>query len=117
MNPPERVPPATAAASAARRWRVNLRWIAALLLVWFLVTFVISWYARSLSFTFFEWPFSFWVGAQGALIIYLLIIVLYAWRMNRLERADESSSGSPSTAAATDPSARSAAPAAPEQTH
>lgn len=75
-----------AADPAQRRWRTNLRWIAALLLVWFLVTFVVSWHARTLTFPFFGWPFPFWVGAQGALIVYLLIIVLYAWRMNRLDR-------------------------------
>lgn len=81
---------------AQRRWRTNLRWIAALLLVWFLVTFVVSWYARALDFQFFNWPFSFWVGAQGALIVYLLIIVLYAWRMNRLDR--EASTSPPAAA-------------------
>ncbi|MGO4332248.1 DUF4212 domain-containing protein [Cupriavidus sp. 2TAF22] len=69
--------------SAARHaWRRNLRWIAALLAIWFVVTFVVSWFARELRFDFFGWPFSFWVGAQGALIIYVLMAALYAWRMN-----------------------------------
>lgn len=77
-------PPATAAEH--RAWRRNLRWIAGLLVVWFVVTFVVAWYARELRFAFFGWPFSFWVGAQGALIVYVLMAALYAWRMNRADR-------------------------------
>ncbi len=66
-------------------WRRNLRWIAALLVVWFVVTFVVSWFARELTFNFLGWPFSFWVGAQGALIVYVLMAAFYAWRMNRAD--------------------------------
>lgn len=66
-------------------WRLNVRWIAALLTVWFVVTFVVSWYARELRFDFFGWPFSFWAGAQGVLILYVAMAVLYAWRMNRAD--------------------------------
>lgn len=66
-------------------WRLNVRWIAALLAVWFVVTFVVSWYARELRFDFFGWPFSFWAGAQGVLILYVIMAVLYAWRMNRAD--------------------------------
>ncbi|UZG46154.1 DUF4212 domain-containing protein [Caldimonas thermodepolymerans] len=67
-------------------WRKNLRISAILMLIWFFVTFVIGYFARDLNFTFFGWPFSFWVGAQGALIVYLLIIVYYARYMNRLDQ-------------------------------
>jgi putative solute:sodium symporter small subunit len=89
--------PATAKASTEqRRWRINLRWIAGLLLVWFVVTFVISWHARALTFSFFDWPFSFWVGAQGALLVYLLIVTIYAWRMNRLDDPPETTPEQPS---------------------
>ena len=37
------------------------------------------------DFTFFGWPFSFWVGAQGALIVYCVIIWFYARYMNNLD--------------------------------
>lgn len=72
-----------------RAWRHNRRWIAALLVVWFVVSFVVSWYARELRFDFFGWPFSFWVGAQGALIVYVAMAALYAWRMNRADHEFE----------------------------
>ncbi|MFD0669473.1 DUF4212 domain-containing protein [Ramlibacter sp. MAHUQ-53] len=66
-------------------WRKTLRLTAALLAVWFAVTFVVPFYARELSFDFFGWPFSFWMGAQGALIVYVLIIFIYARCMQRLD--------------------------------
>jgi len=66
-------------------WRRNLRLTAVLLAVWFFVTFVIGWFARDLDFDFFGWPFSFWVAAQGALIVYVAIVWFYAVRMDRLD--------------------------------
>ena len=64
----------------------NLRITAILLALWFVVTCVIGWYARDLSFNFFGWPFAFWVGAQGALVVYVWIIWYYASYMNRLDK-------------------------------
>ncbi len=68
-------------------WRKNLVVTAWLLLIWFCVSFGVSFFARALSFRFFGWPFSFWMGAQGALLVYGLIIGFYAWYMQRLDRA------------------------------
>ena len=67
-------------------WSRNLRITAILLALWFVVTFVIGWYARDLSFNFFGWPFAFWVGAQGAFVVYVWIIWYYASYMNRLDK-------------------------------
>lgn len=69
-----------------RYWRRNLRITGLLLLVWFVVSFGVAYFARELSFSFFGWPFSFWVGAQGALVVYLLIIGYYAHYMDKLDR-------------------------------
>lgn len=66
-------------------WRKNLRITSVLLAIWFVVTYVVSFFARELDFNFFGWPFSFWVAAQGALIVYVLIIAYYARTMNRLD--------------------------------
>jgi len=66
-------------------WRKNLNITAILLAVWFVVTFVVSFFARDLNFTFFGWPFSFWMGAQGSLVIYVLIIWYYAQYINKLD--------------------------------
>lgn len=66
-------------------WRKTQRMTALLLLVWFGVSFGVSYFARELSFEFFGWPFSFWVASQGALLVYGLIIAFYAWYMGRLD--------------------------------
>ncbi|HEX6703394.1 MAG TPA: DUF4212 domain-containing protein [Albitalea sp.] len=67
-------------------WRRNLRLTAILLMVWFAVTFGVGFFARELSFSFFGWPFSFWVAAQGALVVYVAITWYYARAMDRLDR-------------------------------
>ncbi|WP_454724041.1 MULTISPECIES: DUF4212 domain-containing protein [Cupriavidus] len=90
--------PAGQPSPAARRaWRRNLRWIAVLLTIWFVVTFVVAWFARELRFDFFGWPFSFWVGAQGALVIYVLMAALYAWRMNLTDGEGDDETAAPVT--------------------
>lgn len=67
-------------------WHKNLRITAILLAIWFVVTFVISFYARELdAIKVLGFPFSFYMAAQGALIIYVLIIWYYARYMNRLD--------------------------------
>jgi len=67
-------------------WGKNLRITGLLLALWFFVTFVLLFFARDLTFTFFGWPFSFWVAAQGALIVYCLIIWYHARYMNNLDK-------------------------------
>lgn len=70
-----------------RYWQKNLRITAILMFIWFVVTFVVAYYARELNFNFFGWPFSFWVGAQGALVVYVALIGFYAYYMNKLDVA------------------------------
>ena len=67
-------------------WRKNLNITAVLLGIWFVVTFVVTYFARDLSFNFFGWPFSFWVAAQGSLVVYVAIIWYYARYMNQLDQ-------------------------------
>ena len=67
-------------------WRKNLTVTAILLAIWAFVTFVLGFYARDLQFNFFGWPFAFWVGGQGALVVYVLIIWFYATYMNKLDK-------------------------------
>jgi len=68
-----------------RYWQKNLRITSILMFIWFVVTFVVAFFARDLAFTFFGWPFSWWVAAQGALVVYVVIIGFYAYYMNKLD--------------------------------
>ncbi len=72
-------------------WRKNLQVIACLLVIWFVVTFVVGFFARQLRFSFFGWPFSFWMGAQGSLLIYGGIIWFYQRYMDKLDAQYEAS--------------------------
>lgn len=67
-------------------WHQNLKVTGILLFIWFVVTFVVTYYARDLSFNFFGWTFAFYMAAQGSLIVYVVIIWYYARYMNRLDR-------------------------------
>lgn len=81
--------------SPERYWRLNRKLIAAGLLLGFVVTFGLGWYARELDFIFLGWGFNFWLAAQGALLVYLLIVAGYAWIMNRLDDRSSDPQGRP----------------------
>ncbi|MGA0796945.1 MAG: DUF4212 domain-containing protein [Quisquiliibacterium sp.] len=67
-------------------WRRTLVVTVALLFIWFLVTFVVGYFARALDGNFFGWPLAFYLGAQGSLVVYLGIIWFYDRYMDRLDR-------------------------------
>jgi putative solute:sodium symporter small subunit len=67
-------------------WRRNLVITAVLMAIWFVVTFVFGYFARELnSIVLFGFPLGFYIGAQGALVIYVISIFYYARYMNRLD--------------------------------
>ena len=73
--------------SFVRYWRLNLTLIAVILLIWFLVTFMPVYFARELSgIEVFGWSFSFWMAAFCVPLIYLLLVGIYAYLMNRADR-------------------------------
>ncbi|CAN5421771.1 DUF4212 domain-containing protein [soil metagenome] len=73
-------------------WRSARKLTLALLLIWLLLTLVIVFFARELSgLNFFGWPFSFYMAAQGATLIYVAIVAYYAWAMRRLDQLLNSS--------------------------
>lgn len=70
-----------------RFWLKTMSATLFLLGIWFLVTFVASYAARWLDqWTLLGLPLGYMIGAQGALIVYLLLIGIYAHWMNRLDR-------------------------------
>ncbi len=68
-------------------WYRNLFVTAVLLLLWFAVSFVDSYFARELnSIVVLGFPLGFYMAAQGALVVYVLIILFYFRYMNNLDR-------------------------------
>ena len=62
-----------------------------LLLVWALASFGPGFFARSLSFHVLGWPFHFWMAAQGSILIFMAVVVVYARLMNRWEAEEVAS--------------------------
>lgn len=60
-----------------------------LLLLWVLVSFVATFFARDLQLLVAGgWPLGYWIAAQGAVLMFIAIVVAYCWAMNRFERQD-----------------------------
>lgn len=76
-----------------RIWSRTEKLTLKLLLVWASVTLGVIFFARELSnLTLFGWPLSFYMAAQGALLVYLAVVVAYAWRMRHAERSHQETS-------------------------
>ncbi len=73
---------------AAAYWRANIRLMLSLLAVWFLVSFVcgillVDWLDQ---FRLFGFKLGFWFAEQGSIFVFVALIFVYVWRMNRLDR-------------------------------
>jgi putative solute:sodium symporter small subunit len=80
--------PAVPPLSRTAHWQRTRRLTGVLLLLWLLTGFGAVFFARELAgLSVFGWPLSFYLAAQGASLVYLAIIVVYAWRMRQLDRA------------------------------
>jgi len=93
--PPETAPPnepdlerqRRLLAARATHWRRTRRLTFVLMALWLATGFCTVFFARELArVTIFGWPLSFYMAAQGASLICLAIIGIYAWRMRRYDR-------------------------------
>jgi len=69
-------------------WRYNIRLTATLLIIWFVVTYLISglWAGWLNQFSFLGFPLGYYMAAQGSLAIFVIEIAVYAYLMNNLDR-------------------------------
>jgi len=95
--PPESAPPSAPehdpqrqrrlVAARAVHWRRTRRLTVLLMALWLATGFCTVFFARELArVTVFGWPLSFYMAAQGASLVCLAIIGVYAWRMRRYDR-------------------------------
>lgn len=61
---------------------------AILLLVWAGVSFGVCFFARDLQFYVAGWPLNYWVAAQGGILVYLGVVVLYAFVLKRADTSE-----------------------------
>ena len=71
-----------------RYWRINLKYLAVLLTVWLLASFGASiLFADFLNnFHIAGFPVGFWFAQQGAIFIFVILIFIYVFLMNRLDK-------------------------------
>jgi len=83
----DQAPPPSPAPETPHPWVAIRRMTALLLLTWFMVTFLCVWFARELDqLHLFGWPVSFYMAAQGMMLIYLSIVAFYMRRMRRIDQ-------------------------------
>ena len=71
----------------AAYWKENLTYIVVLLGIWFLVSYVFGIFmADTLDRTKIGgFPLGFWFANQGSEVIFVILIAVYVWLMNRLD--------------------------------
>lgn len=69
-------------------WRKNRTLIAVLLSIWFLVSFVLAIFLAEplAAVRIGRLPASFWWAQQGSMFVFVILIFVYAWWMDRLDR-------------------------------
>lgn len=67
---------------------------AGLLVVWALVSFGACYFARDLQWPVGPWPLGYWMAAQGAVLVFIALVFVYCWAMNRFERQDAQAAAS-----------------------
>lgn len=69
-------------------WQKNLSYLAILLTIWFLVSFGCGiLLADQLNqFKIGGFPLGFWFAQQGAIYVFVVLIFVYVWLMNRLDK-------------------------------
>ena len=68
-------------------WSQNLRIMFTLLTIWFLVSFGcgILFVDFLDQYRLFGYKLGFWFSQQGSIYVFVVLIFVYAWRMNRLD--------------------------------
>ena len=58
-----------------------------LLVVWWLASFGVVFFAQDLQWVFAGWPVGFWFAAQGCVLVFIAIVAFFAWSANRSDPA------------------------------
>ncbi|BDS08778.1 hypothetical protein NT6N_38180 [Oceaniferula spumae] len=90
----ENTPPdpssAQTAAQGSLYWKKNITILSCILLVWFTVSFGCGILFRDWLDAHFPMvgnaPFGFWMAQQGSIICFVLLLIIYSFLMNRLDK-------------------------------
>jgi putative solute:sodium symporter small subunit len=67
-------------------WKYNVRLTSIIMFVWFVVTYVAIFFAPELDkIVIFGFPMGYYMGAQGSLIVFVILIWIYSNKMNKAD--------------------------------
>ena len=67
-------------------WSYNVKLTTMTLIIWFVVTYVAIFFSPQLNnIVIFGFPMGYYMGAQGALIVFVWLIFNYAFKMNKAD--------------------------------
>jgi len=76
-----------------KHWRWTRALTLMLLMVWLLTTLIVVVFARELAnITIAGWPLHYYLASQGATLVYLAIVGIYAWVMQRIDALNDDQS-------------------------
>lgn len=69
-------------------WKRNVRLLLSLLVVWFVVSYGFGIILADFLNQFYlgGFPLGFWFAQQGSIYTFVVLIFIYVWRMNKLDR-------------------------------
>lgn len=68
-------------------WKENQKLTAILLVIWFLVSYGAIFIVNTLNkITIFGFPLGYYMGAQGSIATFVILIFYYAHKMNKLDK-------------------------------
>ena len=69
-------------------WKTNLKYLAILVLIWFIVSFLFGIILAETvnQFKIGGFPLGFWFAHQGAIYTFVILIFVYVYLMNRLDK-------------------------------
>ena len=84
-----------ATANARAYWQRNLRYLSILLIIWFTVSYVfgILLVDELDAITIGGFKLGFWFAQQGSIYVFVILIFVYVWLMNRLDRSLQAEMG------------------------
>ena len=69
-------------------WKANIKLLSILLSIWFAVSYGFGILLKDTldAVTFLGYPLGFWFAQQGSIFVFLVLIFIYAMRMNQLDK-------------------------------
>jgi putative solute:sodium symporter small subunit len=76
--------------SHKKYWKTNLKYLTILLSIWFLTSYVfgILLVDNLNEIQIWGFPLGFWFAQQGAIYVFVILIFVYVYLMNRLDKAN-----------------------------